>query len=107
MNFFISSFRSLATRSARGKSALNAVPHPFYDRLTTTRSTLSKTKNTLLRDAGFRSIAHALDHNAPRTTQAIWASVNEIHAGNAARAASQTQATIPTTPSVGQRRNQS
>jgi succinylarginine dihydrolase len=67
---------------------------------------MSKKKNALLRDAGFRSIADALDQNAARTTEAIWASVDEVHAANAARVTPATDSMegIPTIPSVGQRR---
>jgi hypothetical protein len=68
---------------------------------------MSKKKNALLRDAGFRSIADALDANQARTASAIWEAVDLVHRHNLERAASQTQATIPTIPSVGQRRNQS
>jgi hypothetical protein len=70
---------------------------------------MSKKKSAVLRDAGFRSIADALDQNSARTTEAIWSSVSEIHAENASRVAPRTPptASIPTILSVGQRRNQS
>jgi hypothetical protein len=50
---------------------------------------MSKEKNALLRDAGFRSVADAFDQNVARTTEALWKSVDAIHAENAARVALQ------------------
>jgi hypothetical protein len=67
---------------------------------------MGKNKNAFLRDAGFRSIADALDANQARTTEALWSSVDAVHMENAARlAASQTDAAhIPTIRSVGERK---
>ena len=60
-------------------------------------------KTNALRDAGFVAVAAALDANAARTTEALWSSVDEILAENAARLGAPVEVPIPTIQSVGQR----